>query len=324
MKQILIVFIYISATSYSQHYKMHPNIKQDTTYSIDQRYRNNKKEYPFITPITEGDTSLLKIHHNIVYRRYDGRDMHLDISYLKKKAKEKLPVVILVHGGGWRSGDKSMQAPMAYELARNGFATVNVEYRLSMEALYPAGMIDIKTAIRWVKTNTNHFPIDTNRIALLGCSSGGQMVSLLGSINGPFEKYEPDVYNEVSDQVHAVVDIDGVLAFIHPESGEGNDKPGRPSAATLYFGSTVTEDSLVRHEASALTHVNENSAKFLYICSSLPRFHAGRNEMIAKMNDYCIYTEVKTIPDTPHTIWLFHPWYDSVVVKIIEFLNDNI
>ncbi|NJO88768.1 MAG: hypothetical protein HC831_07260 [Chloroflexia bacterium] len=118
-----------------------------------------------------------------------------------------------------------------------------------------------------------------------------------------------------------MVNIDGVLAFIHPESGEGNDKPGKPSAATLWFGSTVEQDSLVRHEASALTHVNKNSAKFLFINSSLPRFHTGRDDMIKKLNKYLIYNEVMTIEDTPHTIWLFHPWFDKIFKRVVKFFE---
>ena len=303
---------------------MHPDVEQDTSYSIQGQFKKYKKDYPFIKPIDIGDTSKLTIFHNLVYQKYGNRELHLDVAYLKKKSNRKLPVVILVHGGGWRSGDKSMQAPMSYELARNGYATVNVEYRLSMEAIYPAGLIDINTAIKWVKKNADKFPIDTSRIALLGCSSGGQMVSLLGSINGYFEKYEPDVYKDISDRIQVVVDIDGVQAFIHPESGEGKDKPGKPSASTLWFGSTTEEDSLVRYEASALTHVNKNSAKFLYICSSIPRYHGGRDDVISKLNSYNIPSDVLTLPDTPHTTWLFHPWFDQITEKILKFLGKEL
>ncbi|NJO88769.1 MAG: alpha/beta hydrolase [Chloroflexia bacterium] len=161
---------------------MHPELEFDTTYSIQAQTKKYNKEYPYIVPISYGDTSKLTIHHNLVYENYRTRKLHLDVAYLSKKSKKRLPAVILVHGGGWRSGDKSMQEPMAYELARNGFITFIVEYRLSTEAIYPAGLVDIKTTIRWIKKNALSLPVDTTCIALLGCSSGGQMVSLLGSI----------------------------------------------------------------------------------------------------------------------------------------------
>ncbi|MBN2165936.1 MAG: alpha/beta hydrolase [Marinilabiliaceae bacterium] len=321
---LISLFVLLCNNCNAQHYKMHPSIPVDSSYTIQNQFKKYKKDYPYITPISTGDTSKLTIINDIVYCNYGERELHLDIAYLKSKKKEKLPVVILVHGGGWRSGDKSMQTPMACELARNGFITINIEYRLSMEALYPEGLKDIKTAIRWVKNNTKNHPIDSSRIALLGCSSGGQMVSLLGSINGYFEKYEPEIFKNISDRVDAVIDIDGVLAFIHPESGEGKDKPGKPSASTLWFNSTIEQDSLVRYEASALTHVNKNTAKFLFVCSSIPRYHGGRDDMIKKMNNYKIYSEVFTIPDTPHTFWLFNPWFDSISRTIVKFLKYNL
>ncbi|MFT2007315.1 hypothetical protein ACMA1I_01445 [Pontibacter sp. 13R65] len=52
-----------------------------------------------------------------------------------------------------------------------------------------------------------------------------------------------------------------------------------------------------------------------------PYYHAGRGEMIQKLNKHNIYTEEHTIPDTPHPFWLLHPWFESTFQYTLNFLN---
>lgn len=306
----------------AQHYKLHSNIPIDSSYSTANEYKKHIKKYPFITLPDLGNTQSLTIHPDITYSTYNNHDLHLDVIHPKLvSGNERFPVIVIVHGGGWRSGDKNMDHPMAYELARRGYTTVCVEYRLSMEALYPTAIADIKTAIRWVRANKNSYPFDIKHIAIQGTSAGGQMAALIGSINGKYPPFQSQLYKRYSDKVDAVINLDGVLAFIHPESGEGVDKPGKPSAATLWFGKPVTEDSLSRKEASALTHINRHSAPSLFVNSSQPRFHGGRDDMIKKMQQWNINTEVHQHEDCMHSFWLFNPWFDQTVVWIDEFLK---
>jgi len=74
-------------------------------------------------------------------------------------------------------------------------------------------------------------------------------------------------------------------------------------------------------EASALTWVNKNSPPFLFINSSQLRFHAGCNDMVAKLTEYGIYTEVHKLEDAPHSYWLFHPWFEPTTAYIETFLK---
>lgn len=303
----------------AQHYLIHPDIPVDSSYNVLNELKKHKKNYPFIKISEPENSSNIIVKKNIVYESYGNRDLHLDV--FQPITKNKTPVIILIHGGGWRSGNKDMDHHMAEFFALNGYSAVCVEYRLSKEALYPAALRDVKTAIRWTRANAKRYKFDKNKIALMGCSSGGQMVSLLGSINDYFPYYQTNTYKKYSDKVQAVIDFDGVLAFIHPESSEGIDKPGKPSAATLWFGKTYTEKPELWAEASALTHVGKKSAPFLFINSAQPRFSAGQHDLmnILKSND--IYCEEHLIQDSPHSFWLFHPWIDLAMNHSINFLN---
>jgi pimeloyl-ACP methyl ester carboxylesterase len=112
-----------------------------------------------------------------------------------------------------------------------------------------------------------------------------------------------------------------VLCFIHPESSEGLDRPGKPSAATRWFGTNKSESKTLWDEASALYHADKNTPPVLFINSQHPRFHAGRDDMIKILDSLNIYNEVHTLPDTPHTFWLYHPWFLETAQLVDAFLE---
>jgi len=216
--------------------------------------------------------------------------------------------------------NKEMNKPVAIYLAKNGFICALVEYRLSPEELYPAGMYDIKASTKWIRQNANSFGADKNKIAIMGFSSGAQMASLAAATNKT-SKYLSNDIDSTSIDVQAVINIDGILAFVHPESEEGNDKPGKLSAATRWLGFFKSERADIWHEASPLTHACNTFPPVLFINSKYPRFHAGRDDLISKLDSMNIYSEVHTFSDAPHSFWLFEPWFSNTIAYSVKFLN---
>ncbi len=298
------------------------NYPVDTSFTLHSAFQKEVKKYPFIKPIQPVIPDSVSVKKDLVYARYDGRELHIDIYSLQNK-KEPAPAVLLIHGGGWKSGNKSMEAPLAIYLAQGGFVTATVEYRLSPEALYPAAVYDIYTAIRWLRKNASALGIDPEKIAVSGTSAGGQLAALVGATNGKSLYIDSTFYPQYSSDVQAVIDIDGVLAFIHPESGEGADKPGKSSAATTWFGGNQYEKRELWVEASALTHVSGTMPPTLFINSQYTRFHAGRDDVIAILDSLGIYSEVYTLPNTPHPFWLFEPWFEQTARWCHVFLKKN-
>lgn len=91
------------------------------------------------------------------------------------------PTCILVHGGGFTKGDKqSYIKPLFEPLSKAGFAWFTINYRLAPQHRWPACAEDVETAIRWVKANAREYKVDVNRIALIGESAGGHLVSYVG------------------------------------------------------------------------------------------------------------------------------------------------
>jgi acetyl esterase/lipase len=184
---------------------------------------------------------------------------------------------------------------------------------LSPEAKYPAAVIDLKDALRWMKNNAEKYKLNINQIAVLGTSAGAQLATLVG-VTPNSELYKEE--NEsISSEVQAIVNIDGIVSFIHPEaSAEGK-------VAELWLDGSRDENPKNWKEASPLEYVDKNTPPILFINSSRPRFHAGRDDMIKILNKNNIYSEVHTLKDSPHSFWLLQPWFQPTLAYTVSFLN---
>lgn len=307
--KFLLIFLFIIADM--SVFAQTPSVLKDTSFTNYSAYQKEKKKYPFIKMVNlELPKSIIK-KENIIYKTIGDRKLAVDVFYPKGKAKQARPAVLLIHGGGWKSGDKSQNYDQAIKLAENGYVAITVEYRMSLEAKYPAAVLDVKAAVQWIRKNAKKYQINPNQIAAMGFSAGGQLAALLGSTNNQvIFKNE----SEISDEVQAVINVDGILAFKHPESEEG-------VSASLWLGGTYEEAPQNWEQASALSHVNKNAVPILFINSANPRFHAGRTDMITKLNQLSIYSEVHEFPDTPHTFWIFDPWFEPVMNHTLKFLE---
>jgi acetyl esterase/lipase len=307
MRRIRILLFFISIAVSSQN-----KFDIDSSYTAKSVYNKEKKAYPFISIVQPKYYPNVKEEKEIVYSKINERELHLDAYY--KNASEKKTAIVILHGGGWKSGNKSQMETFAQEMASNGFSCFTIEYRLSQEVKYPAAIFDIKKAIRYIKSNANRFNVDTTKIAILGCSSGGQMAALIGTTNNNSLFEEKNTNHKITSTVQAIIDIDGILAFKHPESQEG-------AVAGLWLGGSYDEKPEIWEQASALTHTDKYTPPTLFINSSINRFHAGRDDMIAVLNRYKIYNEVKTIKNSPHSFWFLNPWYDETITYTTQFLD---
>lgn len=290
-------------------------LRKDTSYTIRSAFNKYIKKYPQIEIVKPQTFVNISEKKNIIYKEIGSRKLQLD-AFLNTEEKQK-PAVILVHGGGWKSGDKSLMAPLAQYIASKGYACFAIEYRLSLEAKFPAGIYDIKNAIQFVKTKAKEFNIDSSKVAILGCSSGGQMASLIGTTNHD-KNFEDSANNyKQSTTVHAIIDVDGILAFKHPESKEGE-------VASQWLGGNYQEIPDIWQTASALTHTDLNTPPTLFIGSQFNRFLAGKEDMIKILDNNKIYNQTEIFPDSPHSFWLFHPWFEQTVKYITTFLDKTL
>jgi pectinesterase len=299
-------------------------VPRDTSFTPYQAWISIRKGFPEATIVKPQLPTGVSAQYDLVYSTlpdtpFGKRELRLDLFCPEKKGK--YPALILIHGGGWRSGNKSLEIPLALQIAAHGYVTASVEYRLSPEALYPAAVYDIKAAIRYLRINSVKFNIIPDRIAISGTSAGGQLASLIG-MTSDVKKFEGNEgNNSVSSSVQAIIDIDGILDFTDPNESSKDNNPARRSAGAYWFGATFKEAPDKWNEASPIIYAGNKTPPMLFINSSLPRFHAGRDSVITILNTHHIYSEVNTINSSPHPFWLFHPWFEPTVGYMVAFLD---
>ena len=320
MKQGIWIAVLIGLKSASGFSQIKPTGLSDTSFSVQSAYRNDTKYFPELTLADSSMPQSVRVFKNIIYKKLSTENLALDVYAPALKPKNPVGAVLMVHGGGWRSGHRSHNNTLARRLAAKGFVAIPVSYSLSTHALYPQAVYDLKTAVRWMRANADKFDIDTSKIAILGFSAGGQLAALIGTTSGNKILDKPDEFNGVSSHVQAVIDIDGTLAFIHPESGEGDDSKSI-SAATYWFGYSKKEKPELWQQASPLNYAGKNTPPFLFINSSVSRMHAGRDDMIKEMDAFNIYSEVHSFPQAPHCFMFYTPWFGPTLDYVDRFLN---
>ncbi|WP_226667487.1 alpha/beta hydrolase [Microbulbifer aggregans] len=302
----------------------------DDSFTLDKAFTKYRKDFPQIEIARVAPAVGVAVERDLVYRQLGERQLHLDLFRPARGIKAR-GAVLLVHGGGWRSGNRTLQEPMAIYLANRGFVTATVEYRLSLEARYPAAVVDIKAALRWLRERAGDYGFDPGNLAILGASAGGQLANLVGVTPGA--EIFGGAGNTDDEAVRAIINLDGVVSFTAPLALKyENDPRKKPSAAGGWFGGTYEEVPELWRQASPLVYVESSSADdavgtslvpTLFVNSSQPRFHAGRDDYRAKLHQAGVAAEVLTHPDTPHAFWLFEPWFTPTADRVEAFLQQH-
>lgn len=258
---------------------------------------------------------------DVAYTTTENGPLHLDV--YRPSGPGPYPAVLLVHGGGWESGDRRMERPLAKALAGRGYVSAPVTYRLGVPGRFPAALHDLKAAVRWLRTNAAAYRIDPRRIGVVGGSAGGQLAALLGATNGMARFEGPDGGAPASSRVQAVVDIDGLADFTGPALLE--KEKTSPGAPTRFLGGAFEERTETWRDASALTHAGSASAPTLFITSSAPTpILPGRPETCARLKAAGVACEIVRIEGTPHPFWLLEPWFGRTVDEADRFLEGHL
>jgi Esterase/lipase len=156
-----------------------------------------------------GKTGAAQTIKNINYAGTSSASQTLDL-LLPANALLPLPLVVRIHGGGFSSGDKAGEetGTAANAILAKGYALASVNYRLSGQALFPAGAQDVKAAVRWLRAHAAEYGLDTARFASWGESAGGYMAAMLGVTGDQSTVFDDDSLGNpgVSSAVAAVVD----------------------------------------------------------------------------------------------------------------------
>lgn len=183
-----------------------------------------------------------------------GGEWQLDYAKLTNPGSP-LPVIVMIHGGGWIEGDKSSFRNYCVFWAQHRFFVASINYRLARagRTTFPEAIGDCKCAIRWLRANATELNIDPKRIAVYGNSAGGHLALMLGILSKKAgDEFEGDgPYQDQSSDVCAVVSDSGVISL--DELAPSNQT--LKTDFELFLGGTPPAADLVR-KASPATYAD--------------------------------------------------------------------
>ncbi len=197
------------------------------------------------------------IENDIVYTRAGGSDLKLDLAR-PSEGDGPFPVVLVIHGGGWRGGSKDGNRPALAEFAKRGYVAVSPQYRFCPKDTFPAQVHDVKAAVRWVKAHAGQYKADPGHVGAVGFSAGGHLSMMLG-VTGPSDGLEGETGGGGPDS-----SIQAVVNYFGPTDMAASDIPEatRPLIKD-FLGGTPREKAKEAAEASPLTFVSKGDAPIL-------------------------------------------------------------
>jgi acetyl esterase/lipase len=193
---------------------------------------------------------------SLIYSTRGNQQLGLDL-YQPLVAQGAAPLVVIIHGGSWQSGDSTQLPALNYYLAARGYAVAAINYRHAPEHPFPAARDDVLAALDYLKRNAADLAIDSQRIVLLGRSAGGQLALLVAytagdpAIRGAISFYAPtDMRYGYANPVNpAVLDSRAVLSDY---LGGSPDQAGAAydAASPINFVGPTTPPTLLIHGGS--------------------------------------------------------------------------
>jgi acetyl esterase/lipase len=206
--------------------------------------------------------------------------------YRPVRPAEALPLVLAVHGGSWRSGDRRELPELARYLAARGYAVASVDYALAPGATFPGPVEDVRDALAYLRAHAGELGLDARRVVLLGRSAGAQIALAAAHASEPLEG------------VAGVVDFYGpndlYLAWAEP----GSILDSR-LLLRQYLGGSPAEFPERYDEASALLRAGAGSPPVLMI-------HGTRDELVWPTHQLRLSAKLEAA-GVPH-YYLALPW----------------
>ncbi len=272
----------------------------------------------------QADLTGVRCDRDLAYlgeNRKDKLDLYLPATV---KDGDKLPAVVIIHGGGWFGGDKgrAREQNIGTNLARAGYVCVSINYVLSkkdddpvkrLEDIWPRNLHDCKTAVRFLRKYADRYHVDPDHIGVIGGSAGGHLAAMVG-LTSDADKLEPDgPYGRNSSRVQAVVPMYGVHDVLQRVQEREPEKELSPRAITLC------------KNASPVTFIDKSDPPFLILHgtkdSTVPVSQSTL--LAAALKKAGVEHELVIVDGAPHSFHL-QPKGHDLRKKVIGFFDQHL
>ncbi|MFN5285211.1 MAG: alpha/beta hydrolase fold domain-containing protein [Planctomyces sp.] len=164
----------------------------------------------------------VRMERDLAYVEGGDESQKLDLYLPEQPAAGPLPLIVHIHGGGWRGGSK-FPCPFLV-LVNRGYAVASIEYRFSQKAVFPAQIQDCQAAIRWLRGHAGKYGLDAEKVGVIGGSAGGHLSALVGTAGGAKAFPQIGGFSDQPDDVQCVCDIFGPANFATVMQQAADDK----------------------------------------------------------------------------------------------------
>jgi acetyl esterase/lipase len=253
---------------------------------------------------------------DIEYKNVGGKSLQLDI-YKPRNLAEPAPLLVFVHGGGWKGGKRSDYLVYLVDFAKKGYITATVSYRLKNDSIYPACVQDVSDAMHFLFSNAKKYGYDPDRVAMIGGSAGGHLVLMT-----TYDFKEPTISLDSvylatrPHKVKAVVDIYGPVDMTTPYAQT-------QGLVTGFIGHPYSEKPELYWEASPAKYLREDLPPTLIFQGTsdnlLPQSQS--DTLKARLDRLGVPNEYYKLPLWPHAMDIAERPNQYMQKKMDEFFE---
>ncbi|HYE18970.1 MAG TPA: alpha/beta hydrolase [Tepidisphaeraceae bacterium] len=235
---------------------------------------------------------------DVTYATAGGEELKLNIARPKDASKGPLPLVVIIHGGGWAAGKRTAHDDLVLNFAARGYVAATISYRFAPKHVWPAQIQDAKAAVRFLRASAEKYGIDKQRVGAIGFSAGAHLSMLLGTMDKADGLDDSGGNDGESSKVSAVV------SFVGPTDLTATLPAVTTGIVKGFLGGTPAEKPEAAKRASPVTYVNAADAATL--------MYAGTKDRLVPTEQAVRMAEALTAAGVPGRVELLlgadHGW----------------
>lgn len=255
----------------------------------------------------------IKVFKDILFKETSEKALKLDI-YKKNNITNPTPLIVFIHGGSWKYGQKEDYLIYLLEFAKRGYTTASLSYRLSNIAQFPAAVEDINCGVKWLKQNGTDYGIDTSKVVIVGGSAGGHLAMMIG-------------YTDKYQSCGNVGNVQGIVNIYGPCDLTTDFALSKP-VLTEFIGQNYDENPTPFEDASPINYISSDNPPTLTFHGTIDQIVpvSQADTLNNKLKEYQVYHEYHRLKGWPHTMDLAVPvnnymkfYMDKFFKKVIPF-----
>jgi triacylglycerol lipase len=248
------------------------------------------------------------IHRDQIYGEIAGEKLLCDVYLPTQATARPIPLVIVIHGGGWTFGSRKHMVPFARRIVDAGMAAISIDYRLAPKYRFPAQVDDVRQAVQWAREQQHQFPFDADRLGLLGYSAGAHLACLMGTLADEPLAVQQSASNFPVDHPIWVRPIQPLAIVAGGVPCDFRSLPPGNRVYSFFLGGSNTEIPEIYRLASPATFASSGDAPTFY-------YHGDQDVLTSYTDAFRFYSEQRkanvdcrwmTVPQQGHLTVFLH------------------